>query len=104
MRDEIQKVITTEGEARLLIETAQAEADRIISEARRIGQVTDEQARQDALNESEKILDVAIETAESEKQRRLADAAIDIERQIRLEPSTRQWALEEVIRCLCKQP
>ena len=104
MRDVVQKIIATEGEARLAVEAARAEADRIMSDAQKKGHDMVEQARQEALIEAKKIVDTAIEAAEREKQHRLADAAAEIEAQIRLEPAMRKWAVEEVVRCVCKQP
>ena len=51
-----------------------------------------------------RIVEAAVEAAEREKQHRLADAAIEIESQIQLEPASRKWAVEGVVRCVCKQP
>lgn len=103
MREIIQKIITTEGEARLTVEAARAEADRISSDAQKKGQDVVERARQEGLNEAGRILEAAVEEAEREKQHRLADAAAEIESQIQLEPARRKWAVEGVVRCVCKQ-
>jgi len=103
MRDVIQKIIATEGEARLTVEEARAEADRILSDAQKSRHDIVERARQEALGEADKILETAVEAAEQEKQNRLAEVAAEIESQIQLEPAGRKRAVEEVVRCVCKQ-
>jgi vacuolar-type H+-ATPase subunit H len=103
MRDVIEKIIATESEAKLIVEAARAEADRIMSNAQTKGHDLVEQARQETLNEVERIIKAATETAEREKQHRLADAAAEIERQIQLDPANRKSAVEGVVRCVCKQ-
>jgi vacuolar-type H+-ATPase subunit H len=104
MRDIIQKIIATESEARLIVESAKAEADRILSDAQKRGNDLVEQARAKALMESHAIVETAVKEIEREKQLRLAEAVAEIERQIRLEPTTMQWAIEGVVRCVCRQP
>lgn len=103
MRDIIQKIIATESEAKLIVEAARAEADRILSEAQQNGREAVEGARQEAIVEAGKILEKAVETAQQEKQSRLADAAAEIEHQIQLDPVSRKSAVEKVVRCVCKQ-
>ncbi len=102
MRDEIQKIVATESEAGLIIEAARAEADRILSEAQKRGRDIIDQARQEAHAESLKIIDSATSLAEQEKQRRLAEAAVEIENQISLDPAIKKSATEEVIRHVCR--
>lgn len=104
MQDVIQKIVATEDEARVIVDAARAEADRILSEAQKKGHDLVERARQEAHIESEKILEAAGEAAEQEKRSRLADAATEIENQIQLEPDSRKWAVEGVVRCVCKLP
>jgi len=104
MRDVIQKIIATEGEAKLTLEAARAEADRILSDAQKKGHDVVELARQEALIEAGRIVEAAVETAEREKQYRLTDAAAEIESQIQLEPPSRKKAAEWVVRCVCRQP
>ncbi|MCX5817696.1 MAG: hypothetical protein NTX75_15900 [Proteobacteria bacterium] len=104
MREIIQKIITTESEAKLTVEVARAEADRISSDAQKKGHDIVELARQEALIEAGRIVEVAVEAAEREKQYRLTDAAAEIESQIQLEPASRKKAAEGVVRCVCKQP
>jgi vacuolar-type H+-ATPase subunit H len=104
MRDVIQKIIATESEARLTVEAARAEADRISSDAQKKGHDVVERARHEALIEAGRIVEAAVEAAEREKQHRLADAVVEIESQIQLEPANRKKAAEKVVRCVCKQP
>jgi vacuolar-type H+-ATPase subunit H len=104
MRDVIQKIISTENEARLTVEEARAEAERIMSDAQKKGYDLIERARQETLIEAKKIVDASVEEAERKKQSQLAHAAAEIENQIRLDPATRQLAVEGVVRCVCKQP
>jgi vacuolar-type H+-ATPase subunit H len=103
MRDVIEKIIATESEARLIVETARTEADQILSEAQKKGHDVIEKTRQKVLIEVGEIAEAAIETAEQEKQQRLASAAAEIERQIRLEPAGKESAVEGIVRCVCKQ-
>lgn len=103
MRDVIQKIIATESEAKLTVEAARAEADRISSDAQKKGHDVVEQARQEALIEAGRIVDAAVEAAELEKQYRLTDAAAEIESQIQLEPASRKKVAEAVVRCVCKK-
>jgi len=103
MRDVIQKIVATENEAKLAVEEARAEADRILSDAQKKGHDVIERARQEALIEADKIVEAAVEAAEREKQDRLADAVTQIESQTQLEPATRKWAVEEIVRCVCKR-
>lgn len=104
MRDVIQKIISVENEANVTIQDARAEAERITSDARKKGNDLIENARQEALTEAIKIVDASIQGAEKEKQQQLASAAIEIEKRVRLDPAIREWAVEGVVRCVCKQP
>jgi vacuolar-type H+-ATPase subunit H len=101
MRDVIQKIIATENEAKAIVETARAEADRILSDARKKGQDIVERARREACFEAERIVAAAVEAAEQGKEKRLAHAAAEIESQIQLDQNSRQWAIEGVVRCVC---
>jgi len=48
-------------------------------------------------------METEVESAEQIKQKRLTEAAAEIDSQIQLEPASRKWAIEEVVRCVCKQ-
>lgn len=103
MRDVIQKIVATESEAKLIVETARVEADRILSEAQKKGRDIVDQARQEAHAKSVKITESATALAEQEKQRRLAEATVEIENQINLDQAIKKSAVEEVIRQVCRQ-
>jgi vacuolar-type H+-ATPase subunit H len=103
MRDVIEKVIATEGEARQIVETAKNEADRIWSEVQKKAQEIVERARREARAEAEAIVAAAVEEAEREKQDRLARAATEIENQVQLGAEDRRSAVEGVVRCVCRQ-
>ncbi len=104
MRDVVQKIIETECEAKLVVDTARIEAEGIVSEAREKARGFVERARQEALVEAEKIVKDAVEAAESEKQTLLADASEKIGSEIQLDAGVRKLAVERVVRCVCKQP
>jgi vacuolar-type H+-ATPase subunit H len=104
MREIIKEIIATESEARRIVETARADADRILSDAQKKGHDLVERARQETLIEAEKIVEAALEAARQEKQARLADAAAEIDDQIQFDPAEKKSAVEEVVRCVCKQP
>jgi vacuolar-type H+-ATPase subunit H len=100
MRDVIQKVLATEADARRMVEAARVEAQRLISEAQQKGQDLLASARQEVRDEAEKLVEVAIKAAEREKRARLACIATEIETQVQLDRTTRQRAVEAVIRCV----
>ena len=102
MRDVIQNIVATESEAKLIVEAAKAEADRILSEAQKKGRDIIDQSRQEAHAKSVKIIESATEFAEQEKQRRLAEATVEIENQINLDRAIKQSAVEEVVGQVCK--
>jgi vacuolar-type H+-ATPase subunit H len=102
MRDVIQKIVATEDEAKLTVEAARTEADRILSDAQKKGQDIVDRARQEAFVEAERIIEAAVKRAEQEKESRLTDAVAKVESQIQLEPASRKSAVEEVVRCVCK--
>ncbi|HOV89524.1 MAG TPA: hypothetical protein PKW07_02305 [Syntrophorhabdaceae bacterium] len=104
MRDVIEKIVSTEGEAKAIIEKAQAERDKIIADARKKAQEIIEKARQDALAESKKIVDAGIEGAEMEKQMKLTQALKDIENRFNLKEGTKEQAIEFIIRQVCRLP
>jgi vacuolar-type H+-ATPase subunit H len=104
MRDVIQKIIAAENEAKLIVETAKAEADRILSDAQKKGQDMVDRAREEAFAEAERIVEAAIEGAEREKRDRLTQIAAEIERDVQLDQERRESVVEGVIRCVCGQP
>lgn len=103
MRDVIEKIIATEGEAKSAIDAARAEADTILSDAQKKGRDILERARKEAQDEADKILETKVGAAEQEKQNLLAKAVTDIESQIVLDPETRKQAVDWIVRCICSQ-
>ena len=103
MRDVIQKVLATEAEARRIVQQAKVEAERLLSDARKEGQELIERTRQETRAEGERIVEVAIRTAEQEKRACRARVAAEIESQVRLDETTRQRAVARAIRCVCGQ-
>ena len=97
MRDVIQKIIATESEARQKVQAAESEAERIILESRKHAQELVEAARQTALLDAVNILTAALEKAEAEKKQRLADAAAEMDNQIRLDGKTMRHAVNAVV-------
>lgn len=104
MRDVIQRIIATEDEAKGIVEAARAEADRIMSDARKKGQDIVERARREARVEAEGIVETAVEAAEREKGHEIALSAAGIETEIQLDQKSREWAVEGVVRCVCGLP
>ena len=104
MRDVIQKIIAAENEAKLMVEQAKAEAERILSDAQKKGQDIIERAREEAFVEAERIIEAATEGAEREKHDRLAQIAAEIERDVQLDQERRELAVEGVVRCVCALP
>ena len=60
-----------------------------------------DRARREASVEAGKIVEAEALAAEQERQRRLAEAAAEIESQVRLDRAGGQWAVEGVVRCVC---
>jgi vacuolar-type H+-ATPase subunit H len=100
MREVMQRVIETEGEAKGIVEAAKAEADRISLDAQMKAQEIVEKARYEAVGEGEKIVSAAVESAEREKKERIAKAVEETGSTIKIEGDTREWAVGEVIRCV----
>lgn len=100
MRDVIQKIIVTETEARQRVQAARAEAERILSEARAHAQEIVEAARQSARLEADEVLTEALRNAETEKKRRLARVAAEIEAQIHIDDATARQMTDAVARCV----
>jgi vacuolar-type H+-ATPase subunit H len=101
MREVIQKVIQAEGEAKRLRQEAQAEADRIMTEAQKQAHDLVVRCRQEVRVEAERIMAAAIQEAEREKKESLDRAAAEIEAQVRLDEATKQRAVEAVVRFVC---
>ncbi|HOJ71867.1 MAG TPA: hypothetical protein PK864_01255 [Syntrophorhabdaceae bacterium] len=104
MRDVIEKIVSTEAEAKAVVEKAKSVRDQILSDARKKAQDILEKARQEALIEAENIINAAVEAAEMEKQMKLTHAAKDIENRFTLKPETKKAAIDLIIRHVCRLP
>ncbi|MCX8111286.1 MAG: hypothetical protein N3D15_08575 [Syntrophorhabdaceae bacterium] len=102
MRDVIEKIVSTEVEAKAIIEKAKSIKDQILIDARKKSQDMIERARHEALIEAENIINAAVEAAEMEKQMKLNHAAKDIENRFTLTQETRKAAVELIIRHVCR--
>ncbi len=101
MREVIQKVIATEGEARQLAQAARAEAERLVAQARQQARDLTEQAGRAAKLEAETLLAAAEAEAAREKTERLALATAEIETNIRLDETMARLAVAAAVRCVC---
>ena len=104
MREALQSIIATEAEARGMVAVALAEADRILSNARRECEQLAGQARQRAQADGEALMEAALREARQAEKLELASAAAEIEARLRLEEGTRQAAVSAVLRCVCSCP
>jgi len=102
VRDVIQKIVATEAEAKSAVEEARAQADRILSEARRKARDIAAQANVEANTEAECIVAAAVEAADKEKEERLVRAAAKIDKQVGIDEAGRRRVVEKVVRCICK--
>ncbi|HOJ42852.1 MAG TPA: hypothetical protein PK800_01905 [Syntrophorhabdaceae bacterium] len=102
MKEVIEKIVSTENEAKSIIEGAKIEADRIISEAKRKAQDIIEKTKRDAIIEAQKIIDLAIEKAQQEKEKRLIEKAREIKSQFVLNEEARQKAIDWIVKTVCK--
>lgn len=101
MQAVIERVMATEAEARQLVQTARAEAEQLVAGARVQARQLIDEARREARREADEILAAAEAEAVAEKQKRLAQAAKDVDAQVRLDEATMQAAVEAAVRCLC---
>lgn len=102
MRDVIEKIVSTENEAKEIIEKAKSLRDQILSDARRKSQEIIDRARQEAIAEADNIINAAVEAAEMEKQMKLTHAAKDIENRFTLKQETRKALIDLIIRQVCR--
>ena len=101
MHDVIQKIMSTEAEARRMVQTAKTEAEQILAEARKRAQELTAAARKDVQIKCQGILLALTQEAEKDKQTSLALAAAGIEKQVSISETTKQRAVAAVVRCVC---
>ncbi len=100
MRDVIEKVVATESAAKLIVAEAKAEADRISSDSEKKKKALMEQARLEALTEADRILEEGLREALEEKERRIREAGVRIENDIRIDEAAKERAVSGVVRCV----
>ena len=101
MRDVIQKILTTESEAKQLVQAARTEVEQLLSNVRLQARNLVEQAHRESRVEAEKILAVAEAEAAREKAAQLAGADAEINSTIRLDETTAHQSVEAALRCVC---
>jgi len=101
MREVIQGVIATEGEAKRMVLSAKAEAEQIVSRAQQRAQELKAEPGREVELEAQQILTNAITSAEKQKRARLALSGAEIERTIDFKESDRLKLVEAVVRCVC---
>lgn len=104
MREVIQGLIETEREARGLVQSARAEADGLVADAEKRAQDLLARAREEARAEAASAIETAVKAARQEKAKRLQDAAVEVERQVRMDEALRAQLVDAVVRCVLGQP
>lgn len=101
MRDVVQMVLQAEEESKGILQEAETAAEGIVTEARRKAQEMVEAARRETIEQADALVLAAERECEREKQRRLAQAADEIEARVRLDEEVTESAVEAVLRCVC---
>lgn len=101
MHEVIQKVLETEAEAQRLVVGAKAQAEHILAQARQQARELLARAEQETRVESDRLLTEALESAEHQRQEKVAQAASRIRAQLRLDERAVQQAAQAVVRCVC---
>jgi len=104
MREVIEKIIVTENEARTIVEAVGAEAERVLSDARKRASEIVERSRLEARTEAARIVEEAVGEAEEEKKVLLSQAASRIQSGIDVDEVARECAVQAVVRCICGMP
>lgn len=102
MKEVIERIVSTENEAKSIIEKARSEAEQIISEAKKQAQDIMENTKKEAIIETQHIIDSSTKKAEEEKQKKLTQKAKEIKDQFVINEDTKQKAIEWVIKTVCK--
>ena len=98
MRDVIGRVIEAEAEAKRILAAAQTEADRILAEARKTAEERSAQIHQDTQAQAATVKEAILQTAQNEKQGRLAQITDGFDTQLHLDEPTRQNAVASAIK------
>jgi vacuolar-type H+-ATPase subunit H len=97
MQEVMQKVMAAEAEAKRRLDQANAEANRILAEARRQAAELHARARAEAAAGAAQLIDSAARAAAEEERLLVARAANAIHNQVRLDPATRQAAVDALV-------
>jgi vacuolar-type H+-ATPase subunit H len=100
MREVIEALLATEGEARRIVQAARSEAEGILSEARKAADALHATARAEARRDARNAIGAAIEAAQQERQRRQDAAVTVMEQQVRLDNILKNSLVEAVVRCI----
>jgi cell division septum initiation protein DivIVA len=100
MREVIQQLVAAEAEAQRIVQAAHAEADRILVETQRQAQECVARGREETRVTAELLIAAALAEAGRDKQVRLAQAGHEIEAQVRLDDSTQEQIIAEIVRCV----
>ena len=100
MHEVIQNILKSEEDAKRLVHAAEVQADSILSSAQKKAQEIKSRTENEAQAEAQTILQDAIKAAEQEKNDLLRRIVTEIESSIRLDESTKERAVEAVLRCV----
>lgn len=100
MQAVIHKVLEAEAAARTIVGAARTDAAKIIADARSAAQEIAVRNRDSIRRDSDQLLSQSAHDAGQRKIELLARAAKEIETQINLDATTRQHAVEAVVRCV----
>lgn len=103
MREVLQKVLEAEAEAGRLVAAATSEAAAIVAGARVRSQQHVDRAGEASRAEAAQQIDAAIRRGAEEQRERLAQAARDIEAEIKLDDKTRSAVVDDTLRCVCPE-
>lgn len=98
MREIIQKVVATEGEAKQLLQASRMAADQLLERAQAQARALVEQARVDARRAAAQLLEAAEGQAQQDKTALMTRATAEIQTSISLDDTTRRQIAEAAAR------
>lgn len=101
MREVIQALLDSETEAGHVVEQARAEAERIVSDARKQAAEMETSAAQQIRAEAGQRIERAVESARAEKQTRLAAERARIKDEFRPEAAALDAIVKAAVDCIC---
>ncbi len=100
MQDVIHRMMEAESEAKLILQTAQAEAERLLGAARQQAKANEEQARTEIRQTADTLIEEAVQSAEDEKAVQLARAVQEMDSSVRIDHAVRRQAVNAVVDCV----